>query len=82
MTISPKTNWSFGLNVWMDRYANNMRRKITYKLKRLPDVNGEMNWLLQRITPQELIMHISWDRDYIKNEVAQLKVGETKIIEI
>lgn len=55
---------------------------ITYELKRLPDVNGEMNWKLSRITKDGPLKFISWDWEEIRQDVSQLKVGETKIIEI
>lgn len=54
---------------------------MKYELKRLPDVEGKMNWMLSRVTKDDAPMFISWDRAYIEKEVAQLKVGESKIIE-
>ena len=63
-------------------------RELKYELKRLPDVEGKMNWILSRITKDDMPMFISWDsayiewdRAYIEKETAQLKVGESKIIE-
>lgn len=56
-------------------------RKLKYELKRLPDVEGKMNWMLSRVSKDDTPMFISWDRAYIEKEVAQLKVSETKIIE-
>ena len=56
-------------------------RKLNYELKRLPDVEGKMNWIFSRITKDDMPMFIRWDRAYIEKEVAQLKVGESKIIE-
>lgn len=56
-------------------------RELKYELKRLPDVEGKMNWILSRITKDDMHLVIRWDRAYIEKEVAQLKVGESKIIE-
>ena len=56
-------------------------RELKYELKRLPDVEGKMNWILSRITKDDMHLVIRWDRAYIEKEAAQLKVGESKIIE-
>jgi hypothetical protein len=55
--------------------------KLKYELKRLPDVEGRLNWMLSQVPKNGPYIHISWDRAYIEKEAAQLKVGETKIIE-
>lgn len=56
--------------------------KLKYELKRLPDVDGQINWKLSRITKDGPLKLISWDWEEIRQDASQLKVGETKIIEI
>lgn len=56
--------------------------KLKYELKRLPDVDGQINWKLSRITKDGPLKFISWDWEEIRQDASQLKVGETKIIEI
>lgn len=56
--------------------------KLKYELKRLPDVEGRLNWMLSQVPKNGPYIDISWDIADIEKEAAQLKVGETKIIEI
>ena len=54
---------------------------LKYELKRLPDVEGKLNWSLSQVPKNGPYIHIRWDYDAIREEVSHLKVGETKIIE-
>lgn len=54
--------------------------KITYKLTRLEDINGELNW---KITPMtDVYTHVKWDYIKIEKCASELKIGESKILEV
>lgn len=55
-------------------------RRCKYELKRLPDIDGEMNWSIKRYEPFIYRM-VSWDYDKIREYVSNMKIGETKILE-
>lgn len=55
-------------------------RRCKYELKRLPDIDGEMNWSIKRCEPSIYRM-VSWDYDKIREYVSTMKIGETKILE-
>ena len=55
--------------------------KLKFELKRLPDVESKLNWSLSQVLKNGPYIHIRWDYESIKEQVSQLKVGETKIIE-
>lgn len=55
-------------------------RRCKYELKRLPDINGEMNWSLEQCEPLIYRM-VSWDYDKINEYVSNMKIGETRILE-
>lgn len=55
-------------------------RRCKYELKRLPDINGEMNWSIKQCKPLIYRM-VSWDYDKIRECVSNMKIGETKILE-
>lgn len=55
-------------------------RRCKYELKRLPDINGEMNWSIKQCEPLIYRM-VSWDYDKIREYVSNMKIGETKILE-
>ena len=54
--------------------------KIQYKLTRLEDYNGRLNW---KITPMtEAYIHVRWDYTEIERCASEMKVGESKILEV
>lgn len=54
--------------------------KIQYKLTRLEDIDGRINW---KITPMtDAYIHVRWDYIQIEKYVKELKVGESKILEV
>lgn len=55
-------------------------RKCKYELKRLPNINGEMNWSLEQCEPLIYRM-VSWDYDKINEYVSNMEIGETRILE-
>lgn len=55
-------------------------RKCKYELKRLPNINGEMNWSIKQCEPF-IFRLVSWDYDKIREYVSNMKIGETKILE-
>lgn len=57
----------------------NMRR-YKYELKRLPDIDGEINWSIKQCDPS-IYRLVSWDYDKIRECVSNMKIGETIIIE-
>ena len=58
----------------------NMRR-YKYELKRLPDIDGKMNWSIKQCD-QSIHIRVSWDYDEIRKCVSNMKIGETKILEV
>lgn len=55
-------------------------RRCKYELKRLPDINGEMNWSIKQCEPLIYLM-VSWDYDKIRECVSNMEIGETRILE-
>ena len=53
---------------------------ITYKLTRLEDNNGRVNWKITPLT--DTYIHIRWDMSKIEKHASELKVGESKIFEV
>jgi hypothetical protein len=54
--------------------------KIQYKLTRLEDIDGQVNW---KITPMtDAYIHVRWDYAKIREDAKSLKVGESKIFEV
>ena len=54
--------------------------KIQYKLTRLEDIDGRVNW---KITPMtDVYIHVRWDYVKIQEYAKELKVGESKILEV
>lgn len=54
---------------------------MEFKLTRLPDVNGRVNWILSRpenIHPE----YNNLSRAYIDLKASELEIGETKIINL
>lgn len=58
----------------------NMRRH-KYELKRLPDIDGKTNWSIKQCDPS-IHIRVSWDYDEIRECVSNMKIGETKILEV
>lgn len=56
-------------------------RKCKYELKRLPDINGEINWSIKKCEPS-IHRLVSWDYDKINEYVSNMEIGETKILEV
>ena len=55
-------------------------RRYKYELKRLPDINGEMNWSIKQCEPS-IRRLVSWDYDKINEYVSNMEIGETRILE-
>ena len=53
---------------------------ITYKLTRLEDNNGRVNWKITPLT--DAYIHVRWDYVKIQECAKELKVGESKILEV
>ena len=54
--------------------------KIQYKLTRLEDIDGRLNW---KITPMtDAYIHVRWDYVSIEKSVSEMKIGESKIFEV
>lgn len=54
--------------------------KIQYKLTRLEDIDGRVNW---KITPMtDMYIHVRWDYIQIEKDAKELKIGESKILEV
>ena len=58
----------------------NMKR-YKYELKRLPDIDGKMNWSIKQYDPS-IYPRVNWDYDEIRECVSNMKIGETKILEV
>ena len=56
-------------------------RRYKYELKRLPDIDGKMNWSIKQYD-QSIYLRVSWDYDEIRECVSNMKIGETKILEV
>ena len=54
---------------------------MEYKLTRLPDVDGKINYEIEPIN-QFIFVLISWDYDELYKEASNLSIGESKIIRI
>lgn len=54
---------------------------MEYKLTRLPDVDGKINYEIEPIN-QFIFVLVSWDYDKLDKIASQLNVGESKIIRI
>lgn len=55
--------------------------RYKYELKRLPDIDGKMNWSIKQCDPSIYLL-VSWDYDKIRECVSNMKIGETKILEV
>ena len=55
--------------------------RYKYELKRLPDIDGKMNWSIKQYDPS-IYPRVSWDYDEIRECVSNIKIGETKILEV
>lgn len=53
---------------------------MEYKLIRLKDVDGKINYKLEQISPNFIL--ITFDYEQLQKEASQLNVGESKIISI
>ena len=58
----------------------NMRR-YKYELKRLPDIDGKINWSIKQCDAS-IYLRVSSDYDEIREYVSNMKIGETKILEV
>lgn len=56
-------------------------RRYKYELKRLPDIDGKMDWSIKQCDPP-IPLRVSWDYDEIREYVSNMKIGETKILEV
>ena len=56
-------------------------RRHKYELKRLPDIDGKMNWSIKQCD-SSIYLRVSWDYDEIRECVSNMKIGETKILEV
>lgn len=54
--------------------------KIQYKLTRLSDNNGRVNWKITPLT--DAYIHARWDMSKIEKYASELEVGESKILEV
>jgi hypothetical protein len=54
---------------------------MEYKLTRLPDVDGKINYKIEPIN-QFIFILISWDYDELYKYASNLSIGESKIIRI
>lgn len=52
---------------------------MEYKLTRLPDVDGKINYEIEPINQFNFVL-ISWDYDELYKYVSKLSIGESKII--
>lgn len=54
---------------------------MEYKLTRLPDVDGKINYKIEPINEFNFVL-ISWDYDDLYKKASNLSIGESKIISI
>ena len=54
---------------------------MEYKLTRLPDVDGKINYEIKNMNEFDFTL-VSWDYDKLDKIASQLNVGESKIIHI
>ena len=55
--------------------------RYKYELTRLPDIAGKLNWSSKQCDPS-IYLRVSWDYDEIRECVSNMKIGETKILEV
>ena len=53
---------------------------VQYKLTRLKDNNGRVNWKITPLT--DAYIHVRWDMSKIEKYASELEVGESKILEV
>ena len=54
---------------------------MEYKLTRLPDVDGKINYEIKNMNEFDFTL-VSWDYDKLDEIVSHLSIGESKIISI